>query len=162
MTPGRIVFLVVANTLAWLVIHLGFAWGGTRLPPGCFHPEAWWFRPRPFERDGRFYGRWFGIRRWKDLVPDGAGWFKGGFRKGGLGATDNAYFERFIVETCRGEFVHWMVFAAGLLFFLCNPPGVGLAMMLYAAIANVPCILIQRYNRVRMRQLLDRRNKTRE
>ncbi len=154
MTPGHIVFLVLVNTVAWLGIHMGFAWGGTRLPARWFDPNAWWCRPRRFERDGRIYARGFGVRRWKDLVPDGAGWFRGGFRKRGLKTRDRAYIEGFVVETCRGEFVHWMVFAAGGLFFLWNTTDVAIGMMVYAALANLPCIIIQRYNRIRMQQIL--------
>jgi len=159
MTATTIAFLVIVNALAWLVIHLGFAWGGTRLPADRFNPDAWWYRPRAFERKGRIYERWFGVRRWKDLMPDGAGWFKGGFRKRGLRMTEDAYLERFVVETCRGEFVHWMVLTAGLLFFIWNTVDVALIMVLYAVIANVPCIVIQRYNRIRLRRLLDRKTK---
>lgn len=64
-----------------------------------------------------------------------------------------AYLERFVRETCRGEAVHWVVFACALLFFLWNPWWIGLIMVAYAAAVNVPCIIAQRYNRIRLVRL---------
>ena len=69
-------------------------------------------------------------------------------------AKDSAYLARFRVETCRGELAHWLVFASAL-FFLWNTPAVGLVMIGYATVANLPCILVQRVNRCRLNRVLD-------
>jgi len=152
-----VVWLIVVNILAWLVIHLGVAWIGTRLPEQLFAPDQWLYRTRAWEASGRLYERFFGIRSWKDRLPDGAALFRGGFRKKNLRAMDREYLERFERETCRGELVHWVALLCGPLFFLWNPWRAGVIMVGYALIANVPCILAQRYNRIRLAGIRNRR-----
>ena len=154
MTTGEVIFLVVVNILAWLAIHLSVPWLFTRMPASFFRPEGVIFRRRSWEGDGRIYRKLFLIHRWKGLLPDGAALFRGGFRKKTLKRRDPVYLERFRVETCRGEAAHWAVLAAAGLFFLWNPPGVGLIMIAYGAAANLPCIVTQRYNRLRLERLV--------
>lgn len=150
--------LVVVNILAWLGIHLGVAWAGTRLPIRLFSPRHWIYRPRRWERGGRVYERCLGVKRWKDRLPDGAALFAGGFRKAGLEVASTEYLQRFERETCRGEMVHWAVLASSGLFFLWNPWWAGLIMIAYAVAANLPCILVQRYNRVRLARAIAARS----
>ena len=149
-----LLWLVIVNVGAWPVIHLGVAWLGTQLPASLFRTEQWWYRERAWEQGGRLYERVFGIRRWKRSLPDGAALFKKGFRKKRLEALDRDYLFRFAQETCRGEAVHWVVLACSGLFFLWNPWWVGLIMVAYAVLANMPCILTQRHNRIRFVRLL--------
>ena len=149
-----IVWLVVVNVTAWPVIHMGAAWLGTQLPVTMFPPDQWCFRERGWERGGGVYEKAFAVRLWKGRLPDGAALFKKGFRKKRLAARDPAYTERFIRETCRGEAVHWAVLVSSMLFFLWNPWWVGLIMVAYALAANLPCIVTQRYNRIRLSRLL--------
>ena len=151
-----VLWLIIINVLGWLFIHISFAWVGTRLPAALFRPHGWICRPRPWENRGRLYDRLFHVRAWKDRLPDGAALFRGGFRKKSLHTRDPEYLDRFVVETCRGELVHWAVFAAALLFFLWNPPWAGGVMVLYGAAANLPCIIALRYNRIRLQRLARR------
>lgn len=148
-----VLWLIAVNVLAWLFIHMGVAWLGTQLPYTWFRADSFACRIRAWERRSRVYERVFGIRSWKDRLPDGAALFRGGFRKRSFNARDPEYIERFIRETCRGEVVHWVVMASALLFFLWNPWWAGLIMVAYGIIANLPCILAQRYNRARLLRL---------
>jgi glycosyl-4,4'-diaponeurosporenoate acyltransferase len=146
------VWIVTLNIVGWLVIQLSLAWIITRLP-------AEWFNPgdaRAWERDGRLYERVFAIRRWKDSLPDGAGWFAGGFAKATLGGRDAKYLARFIRETWRGEVCHWLAICCCPMFMLWNPWRAELFIIAYALAANLPCILVQRYNRVRLSRLAAR------
>jgi len=149
--------LVAVNILAWCLIHLSVPYVLTRLPARLFRRDGPLCRRRSWERDGTPYERLFGIRRWKDALPDGAAVFRGGFRKRSLARADTAYLERFAAETRRGELAHWLVLAAAGLFFAWNPWPLGLLMIVYAVAANAPCILAQRYNRLRLLRLLARR-----
>jgi glycosyl-4,4'-diaponeurosporenoate acyltransferase len=149
-----ILWLVIVNVTAWPVIHMLAAWGGTQMPLELFHTESWWCRERSWELGGRLYETVFAVRRWKDRLPDGAALFKKGFPKKRLVAHDPEYIRRFARETCRGEAVHWGALACAALFFLWNPWWVGLIMVAYALCANLPCIVIQRYNRIRLRRLI--------
>jgi glycosyl-4,4'-diaponeurosporenoate acyltransferase len=114
------------------------------------------FRIRPIERDGRFYERWFRIKRWKDRLPDAGDLFAGRVSKRKLIAYDPEHLERFAAETRRAELAHWLILAAAPWFFLWNPWWLGLAMVGYGVVANVPCIAIQRYNRARLLRMIRR------
>lgn len=148
-----IVWIVVLNVIGWIVIQVGLAWAFTMMPIRWFNP-AKAFR---FESDGQFYERVFGIKKWKDKLPDAAQWFRGGFPKANLSSADVEYLCRFIRETWRGELCHWVAMACTPLFFLWNPWWGNLLIVAYSVMANFPCVLAQRYNRARLRRLLERK-----
>jgi glycosyl-4,4'-diaponeurosporenoate acyltransferase len=110
-------------------------------------------RRRP-ERVARRYERLLRIKRWKSLLPEAGDLFKGGFSKRRMLRHDRAYLGRFVVETRRAELTHWLIMAATPFFFLWNPWWLGVAMVVYAVVANVPCLLTQRYNRARLVRIL--------
>ncbi|MDX1680895.1 MAG: hypothetical protein R3242_09210 [Akkermansiaceae bacterium] len=143
-------WIVILNVLGWPIIQLGLAWAWTRLPVDCLKPPA----PLGFEHKGRFYERAFAIRKWKDRLPDGASWLGGGFAKARLQRRDAGYLRRFIQETWRGELCHWSALFFVPLFLIWNPGWAMLIIIAYALAANLPCILVQRYNRARLQPLL--------
>lgn len=147
-----IAWVVVLNVAGWPVIQFGLAWAFTRMPVGWFNPGD----SRPWERNGRFYERVFRIKAWKDRLPDAARWFEGGFAKGALSGKNREYLRRFICETWRGEVCHWVALGCAPVFFLWNPLWADAVMVGFGAMANLPCILVQRYNRARFQRLLPR------
>ena len=149
-----IAWVVVLNVAGWPVIQFSLAWLFTRMPVAWFNPPA----PLTREPRGRIYERLLAVKRWKDRLPDAARWFGGGFAKGSLRATDPDYLRRFLRETWRGELCHWVALAFAPLFFLWNPWWADTVMVAYAVAANLPCILVQRYNRARFHRLLGRRS----
>ena len=144
--------LILVNIAAWLVFHLGIAALATALPLRMFPPSGWICRERRFENNGRIYERLFAVRRWKGLLPEGANILGNGFKKGRLESRDPDYLRFYLLETCRSEICHWVVWLCGWLFFLWNPPWAGWVMVVYATFANFPCIISQRYNRLRLRR----------
>ena len=98
-----IVWIILVNVAGWPVIQFGLAWLFMQMPVAWFNPGG----ARAWEQGGRFYERVFGIKRWKDWLPDAARWFGGGFAKGTLLNTQADYLRRFIRETWRGELCHW-------------------------------------------------------
>ena len=148
------VWIIVLNVGGWLAIQMGFAWAFTKIPVD-------WFNPGPaisWERNGGFYEAVLCIKARKDRLPDAARWFGGGFAKGNLGSKDREYLQRFIRETWRGELCHWAAIGCAPVFFLWNPWWGDLVIVAYALAANLPCILAQRSNRLRLRRLLARRS----
>jgi len=148
-----LVWTIVLNVAGWLVLQLGLAWAFTRMPVTWFNPAA----SGAWEQGGRFYERAFRIKRWKDRLPDAARWFGGGFDKGTLAGLEPDYLRRFIGETWRGELCHWFALGFAPVFFLWNPLWADVVMVSYAVVANLPCILAQRYNRARFQRVLARR-----
>jgi glycosyl-4,4'-diaponeurosporenoate acyltransferase len=149
-----ITWIIVLNAAGWLVIQLCLAWGFTKMPVDWFQPG----KAFGWERGGHFYEVVFRIKGWKDHLPDAARWFGGGFAKGKLADADPAYLQRFVRETWRGELCHWSALCFTPVFFLWNPCWGDWIIVSYALAANLPCILVQRYNRLRLRRLLARRS----
>ena len=137
----------IANIVAWPVIHLSVAAAFLRMPLERFEGDNWLTAPRRWERQGQFYRDYFAIRAWKRLLPDGAPWLSG-FAKKNLSRRDAAYLTEFLQETRRAELAHWCMLGSLPVFFLWNPPWACWVMTLYALVANLPCIVAQRYNRL--------------
>lgn len=144
---------VVIDIAVWGTVHLGVSYLITQVPRSLFRPDRFPFHPFPGE-SARLYEKIFLIKHWKKIIPDASPWFPNGFPKRSLTDRSSAYLFTFAQETCRGEMAHWITFFFAPLFFLWNPPWVGGLMLIYGAIANGPCILIQRTNRSRLLRLI--------
>jgi len=144
----------IVDTVLWLLIHMTMAFGMTKLSISLFNEEFFLFKNYTWENNGKFYDTILGVTSWKNLIPDGAAWFSSGFAKKNLQKKDIAYYTRFVKETCRGELTHWLVILFAPLFFLFNPPWAGWIIIVYAGCANFPCIIIQRYNRPRLKEVV--------
>jgi len=155
--PGS--WAVAANVGAWLVIHVGISVLAARMKTTSFNPQSWLYRQRIWERGGRTYKALLKVKKWKRLLPDGAAVFKGGFRKKRLPNRDGQYIERFILETCRAEFTHWVILASSVIFFVWNDWWIGVIMVAYGFLANMPCIVTQRYNRIRLNRICGSHNR---
>jgi glycosyl-4,4'-diaponeurosporenoate acyltransferase len=140
-------WVVILNILGWPVIQMGLAWIFIQLPARLF--DSNYILP-VYEVEHSIYEKVFAIRRWKDILPDGATWFRGGFSKRHLHRRDSGYFNRFLQESRRGEAAHWAMLLAAPIFALWNPPWAIAVMVIYALLANLPCIFAQRYNRLRL------------
>lgn len=119
-----------------------------------FRIEKGIYRILGWERSGRFYERFLRIKKWKDRLPDCGDFFGPGFKKKHLESRDAAYLETFSRETCRAEWAHWMTMAGAPVFLLWNEWWVEPIMIGYALAANLPCILVQRFNRARLERIL--------
>ena len=145
------------DTVLWFLIHMGMAVGMTKLPVQVFNENFFIFRDFKWEKKGTFYDKLCKVTLWKNLIPDGAAWFHKGFAKKKLQKNNPEYFLRFAKESCRGELTHWLVIFCSPLFFLFNPIWAGWIMVGYACTANLPCIIIQRYNRPRLKRVYEKR-----
>ncbi len=144
---------IMIDVAAWFVVHMSLSYIMSRQPLTSFDTNFWLYRERKWERNGRFYESFFRVKSWKKRLPDGSALFRKGFRKRRLQETNKEYFDSFMKETCRAELTHWIVFLFGPLFFIWNLWWVGIVMIVYAALANMPCILTQRYNRIRLNRI---------
>ncbi len=151
-------WIVIIDIVAWFVFHMSIAFIGTILPERYINTHHWLFKERNFEQGGKFYEKYFFIKKWKKYLPDGSALFKKGFKKNKLNSTDKSYFDRFILELCRAEAVHWAVIFISPIFFIWNYEWASWVMILYAIVANMPCILAQRYNRIRFKKIISRKN----
>jgi len=98
------------------------------------------------------------IKFWKDALPEAGAMFKEGTSKRNLSSTSTEALNDLRLETLRAEFAHYLFPLILPIFFVFNPWYLSLAMVFYAFFANIPFILIQRYNRSRLESALLRRN----
>jgi glycosyl-4,4'-diaponeurosporenoate acyltransferase len=136
---------VVINTVSWPILQIFIARISLCLPEAYFVPEQTPSHGQLLE--ARFYGAVLRVRKWKHLLPDGASWIGGTFSKRRLKSHSSDYLLRFAAEARRGELAHWCMLSCFPLFYIWNPPWACVVMTLYAFATNVPCIIVQRYNR---------------
>lgn len=146
--------IALVNGLGIPLWQIGVAWMFVKMPDAWFKERAGFFECLPGESGG-IYERWLRVKWWKDLIPDAAPWF-GGAAKKTLSGRSREALERFLLETRRGEWAHW-VQMLGLAAFLTWTPMPGAWIVVgWAVISNLPCIVLQRQNRMRIRVVLIR------
>ena len=146
--------VAVLNAVAWGGWSAAAGYLAHRRPTSAFAKDRALYRLRGFER-GDLYERRLRIKRWKDRLPEAGALFTGGFSKRSVRTKDRATLERFVIETRRAEWAHWLIIGATPFFLIWNPWWVEPFMVLYALVANLPCLLVQRYNRGRLERLLE-------
>ncbi|WP_110111935.1 glycosyl-4,4'-diaponeurosporenoate acyltransferase [Bacillus sp. CGMCC 1.16541] len=150
LSPVTTIFI---NIIAWFAIHMGMSYIGVQLSLAFLERDGWICKERVWERDGKCYEKIW-IKRWKDKLPEAGGLYRKGFQKRTLKKYESSYLYRFLLETKRGELTHWLSIPPAFLFFLWNHPTVGVIMLVYGIIVNLPFIVVQRYNRIRLTKLL--------
>jgi glycosyl-4,4'-diaponeurosporenoate acyltransferase len=154
LATRRNLLLVLVDAGVWASWSAVCGYIAHRIPAARLSHDGRLFRLRRFEARGHVYVRVVRIKRWKDRLPEAGALFRGGFSKRRVTMGDRAYLERFAVETRRAELTHWLILAASPWFFLWNPWWLGLAMVGYGIVSNVPCLAIQRYNRARLLRMI--------
>jgi glycosyl-4,4'-diaponeurosporenoate acyltransferase len=142
-------WVVALDVLAWTAWSAVAGWWTARRGPR--HPEVDGrvLRLRPFEQGGQWYERTLKVKRWKSRLPE-AGRMFGGRSKRRLPSGGAAALSLFLADCRRAERTHWLIVAATPVFAVWNPPGLFLAMVVFAIVANGPCLVVLRYNRARV------------
>ena len=147
---------ILVDFVIWFIIHMGVVYGVVRIPTHRFNPDGWLFRTRGWEKAGNLYQDCFKIKKWKQYLPDGAPLLGSrGFPKKKLQEKTPEFLRAFLQETCRAELTHWLTMLFAPFFFLWNPLWVGFFMIFYALTENLPLIMAQRYNRARLRRIIN-------
>ncbi len=55
----------------WLIVQLNIANLGTRIPDKYFRQKYIIFKSFNFEKHGKFWNKWFYVRKWKHKILDG-------------------------------------------------------------------------------------------
>ena len=148
------------DMLIWNIIivglwHVGFFIACQKLPDSKFSPDKERYAEKSWEHGGRWYREYLKIQLWKDRVPQHIG--KEGFSKQHLTDVSIDYLDEFILETCRGEWLHWKDCICAIIALLINPLLVGIVASFLILLANLPFAMIQRYNRFRLQVLRKKR-----
>lgn len=148
------------NMLVWNIVIVGL-WHVAvflicvKMPKSAFDPTKGRYAPKEWEHGGRWYRDTLKIQIWKDRVPQHIG--KNGFSKRHLTEMSIDYLDQFILETCRGEWMHMKNCICAIVTLLINPLLVGIVVTFLIMLANAPFAAVQRYNRFRLLILRKRR-----
>ena len=111
-----------------------------------------------FEDNGKFYEKHFHILKWKDHLPQFSNITKIGFKKDSIRKLSADYLETFYIETIRAEMTHFFLIILAPFYFTVTE--YTLAFKIFAVVSNIlgniPFIMVQRYNRPRIKALLQK------
>ncbi|MBW6462966.1 MAG: hypothetical protein K0B84_02095 [Firmicutes bacterium] len=149
---------IVLFALLWFLLHLTASAVSHRIDEKYLSVEKALFKTRTWEKEGQLYDRLLRAKKWKKFLPE-IYLFKQGVLKEILskkepGTKKKELLEQYLLESCRAELSHWLAITPFWIFGFFAPPPVIPYMLLYALAANIPCIIIQRYNRPRITKLL--------
>lgn len=144
----------LACVLGWLVWSVLIGALAHRLPQAALEGDSWLTQQRPWPESKQSYERVLGIKRWKPLMPDAGDALPGGVRKNSLVGRDAATLQRLVEETRRAELVHLAIWPFWIVTSLWLPPVGVLINLSFATLFNLPCLWLQRYNRLRLQPLL--------
>lgn len=152
-----VLIYILANSFFWVFVHFASSYIVHYLPEKIYIYKNIFFRKRAIEQDGKLYKKLFLIDRWKDNIPE-AGTFLGlhPFSKRHFISKKPEYIKRFILETCRGELAHLLPFLFYPISLIWNPLTADIIMFFYVLFSNLPFILVQRYNRIRLVKLIEK------
>jgi glycosyl-4,4'-diaponeurosporenoate acyltransferase len=161
----RIIYLsdqnaFVIDIIIWIILHLSIGFCSSRIPDTWFNPEKRLYRIRKWEKGGILYEKIFHVRSWKCYLPNGGALYPRTFSIKNLSSYNIDYLERWLRESCRAEFCHWMMILPSILFFFWNDYVLGCWMVIYAILNNIFPIVVQRFNRPRMQHVLDQMKKS--
>ncbi|NLX92333.1 MAG: glycosyl-4,4'-diaponeurosporenoate acyltransferase [Clostridiales bacterium] len=145
---------IFAIILLWTAIQLIVPLFCLQISDKWLSASSGFFKTYEWEKDGEFYNRAFKVKKWKRFLPDGGAVVKSGFKKRHIDVTSKENLRKFNTESCRAELVHWLLILPFWIIGFIAPSFVIPVMLLYALVANLPCIIAQRYNRPRISKLL--------
>lgn len=152
-----VLIYILANSFFWIFVHFASSYLVHFFPESIYNYKNIFFRKCAIEFDGKLYKKLFLIDRWKDKIPE-AGTLLGlhPFSKRHFISKNPDYIKRFILETCRGELAHLLPFLFYPISLIWNPFFADIIMFFYVLFTNLPFIIVQRYNRIRLIRLLEK------
>jgi glycosyl-4,4'-diaponeurosporenoate acyltransferase len=145
-------WVVATDVIAWAGWSALAGWGTgrwTRNRAVAAEHDGPVLRMRAFETGGRWYERRLRVKGWKGWLPE-AGRAFGGRSKRHLPPPEQGGRRAFLADCRKAERTHWLILAVTPLFAIWNPPGLFAAMVVFALVANGPCLVVLRYNRARL------------
>lgn len=148
-------YIMILGTVVLFLIDTIVALVVQRLPQKWINPYFWGYKIFRFER--KVY-EFFGIRRWKDKIPEMGGALKK-FSKSHLQNHTPQYVYHFITETIYGEMSHTYSIIAGAFIFLILPHYIlnfALPLFLINFVLNLLPAMVQRYTRPKLIKMYQR------
>ena len=128
---------------------------GRFIPKKHFDPDRFPYRSFDFEKDGAIYEK-LGVKSWQSKLPDMSKIFTRSMPAKNLAShPDSAKVRIMLTETCVAEFIHIVLMFFGLGSFRFFKAKAALFVYFIFFSVNLPFIIVQRYNRPRLKHLLE-------
>jgi len=155
---------IIFNLILVLSWHIIILFLSKNLDESVFDSQKYMYLEKKWEKNGKFYINNLKIKKWKDLLPQYIS--KNGFSKKSIilnSVHDKKYIKRFILETCRAEWNHFMCSMYWLVLFFINfiikNSWIYYFVFSFLSIlANLPYLFIQRFNRIRLKKYININN----
>ncbi len=149
---AKFMFLNISTWVMWFFI-VGFC--VSKLSDNFLAKDRIFTKLFDFEKETIWFNHYLKIDKWKDKVPELGNFFGKGFPKRSVGQAEVSHLQLFIRETRRAEIAHWIMTAGWIFTIIFNPLWAIVFNLFFAHVVNFPCLLIQRYNRVRLLRVLE-------
>ena len=146
-------FYIFANASIWVSWSILVGYAANFLPEKYFEKDTLITRLRKFETQVWFQ-KYLKVHISKKYLPEKGVIFGKGTSKKSLPLAKPAALKRLLIETRRAEYVHWIVVFAWVFTLWFNPPWAVWTVATLLIFGNLPCILVQRYNRLRLLRIL--------
>ena len=145
----------VANIITFFLFSIIITYLSNKLPDSIYSAKSWLLKERSWERKGMIYQRILKVKCWKRYLPELSDFVKSVFPKRQIKEFSKNYLQKFLYESCKSEVTHWCIILSSLLFYFGNEFGSASLMLAIAVIINLPYIIIQRYNRSRIMEVVE-------
>lgn len=125
---------------------------GYLIPRSSLNYDVFPYKPYKWEKEGTFYNK-FHVTKWKKKVPDMSRILKLLYPKTLVYPPTASNIDRLLRESCVAEFIHTLLIAVSPLILRFIDGNWGIFYTACSIIGNIPYIIIQRYNRPKMRKL---------
>lgn len=142
------------NLITFVLFSIIITALSNKLPNSLYTAKNRLLKLRSWEKHGKIYQQIFHVRVWKKFLPELSDFVKGVFPKKKLKALSNDYLQQYIFESCKSEITHWCIIFSTLLFYLWCDFNAATSMLFLACVLNLPYIIIQRYNRPRLMEMV--------
>ncbi len=156
MAPEPWLVAILSSAALWLIGSVVIGTIANHLPDAALQPVG---SPPMGPGTGEskaFDPTCLGIRHWKRWIPDAGNALPGGMLKADLVRRDPAALQRLILETRRAAWVHGALWPCWIITALWLPPRGVLVNLIFATLFNLPCLLLQHSNRLRLQRTLGR------
>lgn len=140
--------------ILWPIFQALGAYVSHKIPDRFLSYSLFLYRAHRWEKNGEIYKQIFKVDKWKTYLPESSSLIKGSYNKKKIDNFSKDSLDKFLLESCRAEMTHWLGILPFWIFGLFTPARVVGYMFIYAMAVNLPCIIVQRYNRPRIIKLL--------
>lgn len=139
------IYLAIIGTITFYI--------GRILPKSWFNYDCFPYKSFEWENNGKIYDK-IKIKKWQNKLPDMSKIFTKLMPAKKIISTKREQIELMIKETCIAEAAHLALMLMGFGCTSIWEGKGGAAVSIIYFIVNIPFVLIQRYNRPRLRKIL--------